>query len=230
MKTLVEKGDVELATQIRNFLSAYPDHKDEMKVLASKIVDLEKGSIYMDFFLDIQNKVHTTSSTLTSYKNMIRHGKGNDILGAKPALTVYPLVVPPICNANVEGLFRDIIQDCVNSGNLTEDVAKALGIFAEASTTVLADGTPAVSLKSMSGGHPSLHTKLEGYDAYEIWKDAGKGFVFHNVSTASDFSDYSPLPALGVEEIWKYKIIFRYQNLQIGHWSATISVAVNGNV
>ncbi len=230
MKTLVEKGDIELATQIRNFLDEYPTHEGEMNVLPSKITDLAKGSAYMDFFLDIQGKVHTVSSTLTSYKNMIRHGKGTDVLGAKPALTVYPVAVPPICNANVEGLFRDIIQDCVNSGNLTEDVAKALSIFAEASTTVLADGTPDLSLKSMSGGHPTLHTILSGYDAYEIWKDSGLGFVFQNVSTSADYTDLSPLPALGVEVVWKYKIIYRSKNLQIGHWSSAISVAVKGNV
>ena len=230
IRTLVESGDVELATQIRNFLNEYPNQKDEMKVLAFKILDLAKGSAYMDFFLDIMGKVHTSSSTLTSYKNMIRHGKGADVLGTKPVLTVYQLVVPLICNANVEGLFRDIIQDCVNSGNLTEDIAKALGIFAESSTTVLADGTPDLSLKSMSGGHPMLHTILTGYDAYEIWKDSGTGFVFQNVSTTSDYTDQSPLPALGVEAVWKYKIIYRSKNLQIGHWSTTLSVAVKGNV
>lgn len=230
IRTIVESGDAELAKQIRNFVVEYPKHKDELKVSESKIIDLAEGSAYLDFILDIQTKVHTSSSTFTSYKNLVRHGKGTDVLGAKPALTVYPLVVPPICNANVEGLFRDIIQESVNSGNLTEDVAKALGIFAEASTTVLADGTPGLSLKSMSGGHPTLHTKLDGYDGFEIWKDASTGFVFHNVSTSPDYVDQSPLPALGVEEIWKYKIIYRYQNLQIGHWSATISVAVKGNV
>ena len=230
MKTLVEKGDIELATQIRNFLDEYPSHKDELKVLASKITDLAKGSAYLDFILDIQTKVHTSSSTVTSYKKLVRHGKGTDILGAKPTLTVYPLVVPPVCDANVEGLFREIIQDSVNSGNLTEDVAKALGIFAEPSTKVLAEGTPDLSLKSMSGGHPMLHSKLDDYDGFEIWKDSGVGFVFHNVSTSADFIDQSPLPALGVEVVWKYKIIYRYKNLQIGNWSATISVAVKGNV
>ena len=230
MRTLVEKGDIELAKQIRDFLAEYPNHKDEMKVVASKITDLAKGSAYLDFILDIQTKVHTTSSSVTSYKNLIRHGKGAEILGAKPTLTVYPLVVPPVCNANVEGLFRDIIQDCINSGNLTEDVAKALGIFEEESTTVLANGTPILSLKSMSGGHPMLHSKLDAYDGFEIWKDAGTGFVFNNVSNAADFIDQSPLPALGVELVWKYKIIYRYKNVQIGHWSSTISVAVKGNV
>jgi hypothetical protein len=83
----------------------------------------------------------------------------------------------------------------------------------------------------MSAGHPTLHTKLNGYEGYEIWKDAGTGtFAFLNVSPGPDFTDTSALPAAGVEAIWRYKIIYRYKGVQIGYWSVTISVAVKGSV
>ena len=85
-------------------------------------------------------------------------------------------------------------------------------------------------MKVMSAGHPTLHTAIGGYDGFEIWKDAGTGFVFLNVSNGPNYIDNSALPASGVEVIWRYKIIYRYKNVQIGNWSNTISVAVKGSV
>ncbi len=233
MRILIESSEDKLAVQLHKFRNGYSsEYALLLKVPTALLDKLDKGIAFLDFVLDMNSKIHTGSTTFTSYKNLVLHGHGTDVLGALPELPVYPTIKPPVCDANIEGLLREIAQVCVNSGKLTEDIAKALGIFDEPSTTVLASGTPGLSLKSMSGGHPMLHTVLNGYDAFEVWKDSGKGagFIFHNVSTASDYSDQSALPALGVEEIWKYKIIFRYQNLQIGHWSQTISVAVKGNV
>ena len=235
MKILIEGAEDKLAAQLHKFRNGYSTtYAALLKVPTGLLDKLDKGIAFLDFVLDMQSKIQTGSSTFTSYKNLVLHGHGTDVLGALPALPVYPTTPapPPVCDANVAGLLREIAQVCVNSGNLTEDIAKALGLFEDPAVVSLADGTPDLTLKSMSGGHPMLHTILNGYDAFEVWKDSGKGvgFIFHNVSTASDYSDQSALPALGVEEIWKYKIIFRYQNQQIGHWSTTISVAVKGNV
>jgi hypothetical protein len=132
--------------------------------------------------------------------------------------------------ANLVALFRDVIQQCVKSGNLTDDMAKALGIFEEPVVIKLEDGTPDLTLKYISAGHPTLHTILGKYDGFEIWKDAGAGFVFLNVSNLANYADTSALPAAGLDVIWKYKIIYRYANAQIGKWSNTISVAIKGSV
>lgn len=162
---------------------------------------------------------------------MLISGKGGGVLGALPALVAYPTTpAPPVCLADLESLFRDIIQQCVKSGNLTEDIAKALDIFEEVTAATLETGTPDLSLKAMSAGHPTLHTTIGNYDGYEVWKDSGAGFVFLNVSSSPNYIDSSALPAFGVETIWRYKIIYRYKNVQIGNWSNTISVAVKGSV
>ncbi len=235
MKILIEGAEDKLAAQLHKFRNGYSTTYAALLKVPTNLLDkLDKGSLFLDFVLDMQSKIHTVSSTFTSYKNLVLHGHGTDVLGALPVLTIYPTTPapPPICDANVAGILREIAQVCVNSGNLTEDIAKALGLFEDPTVVSLASGTPDLSLKSMSGGHPMLHTVLNGYDGFEVWKDSGigAGFVFHNVSTSSDFTDQSALPALGVEVVWKYKIIYRLKNLQIGNWSATISVAVKGNV
>lgn len=232
MRTFVEVTDEKICTQIAKFCSNYSTYASLLNADTLKITNLNKGSLFLIFVLMMQGKLQTLAISFTAYKDLLRTGKGGGILGALPALTVYPTVPapPPVCLANLESLFRDVIQQCVKSGNLTEDIAKALGIFEEVATSSLETGTPDLSLKLMSAGHPTLHTTIVDYDGFEIWKDSGTGFVFLNVSSSPNFNDTSALPAVGVEVIWIYKIIYRYKDVQIGNWSNTISVAVKGIV
>ena len=230
MKILIQSTDEKITLQLAHFCANYSVYADLLKVDPDKITLLTKGSVYMTFVMGMQNKVQASSITFTSYKDLARGGNGTDILGALPVLPKYPDTVPPVCNANVEALLRDVTQQCVKSGKLSDDIAKALGIFYDPILQNLEEGTPDLSLKSMSAGHPTLHATLKDYEGFEIWKDAGIGFVFLNVSTSANFTDTAALPAVGVEVIWKYKVIYRYKNAQIGNWSATISVAVKGSV
>ena len=230
MRILVENTEEKLAPQIAYFCSNYPTYKDKLNADETDMTNLNVGSEFMTFILGMQAKMQTASVGFTSYKDLMISGNGTDVLGALPVLVTYPAIVPPVCGANVESLFRKVLQQCVSSGNLTEDMAKALGIYAEPSVVVLEKGTPPLSLKSMSAGHPTLHSRLGDYDGFEIWKNTGAGFVFLNVSDSPNYTDTSALPAIGVGAIWQYKIIYRYKNVQIGNWSETISVAVTGSV
>lgn len=230
MKTFIENTEEKLVKQIAHFCDKYPNYASLLKADATKIDNLNAGSLFMTFILAIHGKVQSMAVTFTAYKDLVFYGTGTDVLGVLPILPVYPTVPPPppVCLAAVESLFREIIQQCVKSGKLTEDIAKALGIFEEVPVVVLEEGTPVLSLKSMSAGQPKLHTILGDYEGFEVWKDSGNGFVFLNVSNSPNYTDTSALPAAGIELVWKYKIIYRYKNAQIGNWSNLLSVAVKG--
>ena len=233
MRTVVESAEDKLSTQIVRFCSNYtPAYASLLNVNVTDMTNLNKGSVFLAFILLMMGKLQTSAITFTAYKDLLLSGKGGGALGALPILTVYPTIPapPPVALADLISLFRDIIQQCVNSGNLTEDMAKALGIFEEPDVLTLEAGTPVLSLKAMSAGHPTLHTIIGNYDGFEIWKDSGAGFVFLNVSNGPNYTDTSALPASGVDALWKYRIIYRYKNAQVGNWSATLSVAVKGSV
>ena len=232
MRTFVESTEAKLSAQIAQFCRIYATstYAALLKANPDKITDLNKGSLFLIFILGIQTQMQSAAVTFTSYKDLLLTGKGGGVLGALPLLPVYPTTPapPPIALADLETLFRDIIQQCVKSGNLTEDMAKALGIFEEAAVVVLEVVTPVLSLKYMSAGHPNIHTKIGDYDAFEVWKDSGTGFIFLNVSTTTDYLDTSPLPAAGVDAVWNYRIIYRLKNVQVGNWSNVLMVAVKG--
>jgi hypothetical protein len=233
MRTFVESIEEKVSAQIAGFCSNYtPAYASLLNVNADDMTNLNKGSVFLIFILMMMGKLQTAATAFTAYKDLLMTGKGGGVLGVLPVLTVYPTTPapPPVALLDLISLFRDIIQQCVKSGNLTEDMAKALGIFEEPIVVILADGTPTLSLKSMSAGHPTLHTIIGDYEGFEIWKDSGAGFVFLNVSNGPNFTDTSALPAVGVDAIWNYKIIYRLKNVQIGNWSNVIAVAVRGVV
>jgi len=233
MRTFVESAEDKLSAQIVGFCSNYtPAYASLLNVNSTDMVNLNKGSVFLVFILMMMGKVQTLATTFTAYKDLLLTGKGGGVLGVLPVLTVYPTTPapPPVALADLISLFRDIIQQCVKSGNLTVDMAKALGIYEEPPVVALGDGTPVLALKSMSAGHPTLHTVIGDYEGFEVWKDSGAGFVFLNVSTGPNYTDNSALPAAGVNVIWIYKIIYRLKNAQIGNWSNVISVAVKGSV
>jgi len=231
MITFVADGDEDFRKQIAKFCLNYPQFASVLNINATLISNLNKANAVVQFVFAQQEDLASTGTEFTSYKNLLRSGNGDEVLGAYPVLSVYPAVEPPLCNANVESQLRGVIQACVATKLLTETMGIALGIVAPAATAPdLTAGTPNLTVKPTTGGHPLLHANIGNYDAYEIWKDTGTGFVFYNVTTSPNFTDTAPLPAIGVNEIWNYKGIYRYKNKQIGNWSDTVTITVKGSI
>jgi len=227
IKTYIEIQDAKFRTQLGHFCLFYHFYISELNVLPAKITRLQAGNAVVQIIFPQQETLLTFGTGFTAYKNLLRWGKSGEALTAFPTIPTYPAIMPPICESNIESLFKEVLQDCVDNG-MTEATAKALGVFAEDETVLLSEGTPNFSLKLAGGGHPLLHCTMKGYDGYEVWKDTGTGYIRFDVSTSANYTDLSPLPADGVDIIWNYKIIYRYKNLQIGNWSPIIPIAIKG--
>ena len=216
--------------QIGVFLNAYPNHKTLMNVPQTKMDKLLKGYNFFVFIEPENQSVQSFAEGYTGYKNLFLYGKGGGTLGAIPVFTSTMATPPPIPEANLIALFRSVVQDCGNSGNLTADIAKDLGILAPEEADTLATGTPALSAKVGQGGHVELHTPMGIYGAWEIYKNSGTGYVFLNTCMNAHFRDNSPLPALGVAVVTKYKAIFVVKNVQVGNWSSEVTVTISGHL
>ncbi len=227
----IETTEQKLIQQILRFLNKYPSHAAILLVLASKIIRLNKGALYMEFIIKENNIVQYFAEGYTAYKNRVRHGSATiGILGAAPVMPEYPTIMPELSEDDIEGLFREVLQDCVNSGHLSEEIAADLGILDLGIPEVLEEGTPKLTGKLGTGGHPILHTFIGVYSGYQIWKDIGKGYLLLTVSTTANYTDISALPIMGSGEVWKYKIIYVYKNVPIGNWSNECTISVIGHV
>ena len=227
----VQTSDQKLLLQMLRFLNRYPSHSAILLVIASKILRLKKGVLYLQFIMDENNIVKVFSEGYTAYKNRVRNGSVTvGLLGAAPVMPEYPAILPELGEDDIEGLFREVLQDCVNSGALSEEIAADLGILDLGIPEVLEDGTPKLTGKLGTGGHPILHTSIGNYSGYQIWKDIGKGYLLLTVSTTASYTDISALPTIGTGEVWKYKIIYVYKNAPIGNWSNECTISVIGHV
>ena len=54
----------------------------------------------------------------------------------------------------------------------------------------------------------------------------GKGDGLLTVATTASYVDTTPFPA--TKTVWTYKAIFRANDVEVGQWSQTVSVAVGG--
>lgn len=231
MHTYIADADSDFRKQLAKFCEKYPEYKDVLKIDTDIIDKLNAANLMVQFIFNQQDDLITVGKAFTSYKNLLRSGNSDDVLGKFPVLSAYPTVQPPLCDANAEGLLRAVVQACVSTKKLTNDMGIALGIVkATQPATDLTASTPILTAKYVTGGHPLLNCMIGDYEGYEIWKDTGKGYVFFNVSSSPSFIDKSPLPAFGISEIWNYKIIYRYKNEQIANWSEVVSITVKGSI
>ena len=230
MKTFIADTEEGLGQELNTVCSEYPNYKDILKIDETVITNLNNTNVVAQLIVKQNVKVQLGATTFTAFKKLLMRGNGTDIIVSYPVLATYPTVMPTICSANVESQLRNVIQLFVATGKLTEVMGIAMGFVKLVNVEDLSLGTPDISVKNSSGGHPSIHCTMGDYDDYEIWKDSGTGFVFHSVSSKPKFIDNSPLPLINTHALWIYKSIYRYKNVQIGNWSHAVSIAVYGTI
>ena len=228
MEIVIDSTDDGLVNQIGKFLKHYPDYENILNLPPAKITTLGEMLKFFSFVVTKQHDFKYFGLELTSYKDLLRDGNPLLLMNALPVVPVYPAILPTTSNQGVVVFFREITQLCVATRKMTEPMAIALGLIKLPVIADLIAGTPNLISKSSNVGHPRLHCTLGYYEGYEVWKDSGKGFVKLDVSNKPDYVDNSPLPATGVSEVWAFKAIYRYNNVQIGNWSEIVSVLVKG--
>jgi len=228
MEIAIDNTDDGLVNQIGKFLKHYPDYDGDLHLPPAKISTLGGIQTFFSFVVTKQHDFKHFGLELTSYKDLLRNGDPLILMNALPVVPIYPTTLPVTCNEGVVSFFREIAQLCVATGKLTEPMAIALGLIKVPVIVDLIAGKPNLTLKASNVGHPRLHCTLGEYEGYEVWKDIGKGFFKLDVSNKPDCVDNSPLPAAGVSEVWDYKAIYRFNNIQIGNWSEIVSIAVKG--
>ena len=231
MATFIEAADEKFGTQLRGFCGKVDTHSATLGLAAGKITQIKRDSIFFDYTLDAANVFKTFSQQMNNYKQLLRKGRGDEVLPAFPTLPTLA-VTPPLALANVQKRFGEIIQDCVRSSNYTKSIGEDLGIEKPETVFDPQAGQPDFEIELNSGGRPNLLWPKGKFQGVEIWKDnsTGQGFKFLDKDFNPDYLDKSDLPAAGTSAVWKYKMIYLYKDEQVGNWSEEVVVTVYGNV
>src|ERR1051325_5643531 len=131
METFIEKQDDKFLVQLSTFCSKIDIYKLTLKLDNTKVNNLKDSSKLAEFIIPFNISIQDFSHAFVAYKKLMRYGDGNAVLGAIPQPPVYPVSLPTVTRANIQDQFADLIQDAVQGGSLTIDIARDLGILKE---------------------------------------------------------------------------------------------------
>jgi hypothetical protein len=231
MATYIERTDEGFILQLQRFCDRINIYAAPLGITPMQIaaVDADK-----DLFIAVFEEMVTFrgyAESLTNYKNLLRYGNGDEILGVIPTAPVIPAVFPALTAANAQKRFAELIHTITCSPNYTVTIGEDLGIEAPVTPFNPAEGKPEIKTLYSTGGLPGFMWKKGRYQGVEVWINTGTGWKFLDKDFNPDFVDkQTPLPAAGTSAVWKYKAIYLYKGEQAGQWSEELSITVYGAV
>ncbi len=217
-----DEGKDTLLTNIAGTIGGY---QTTVGLDAGVVASTQADAAFFHYARLASQQVAAFAQQWTAYKNSARNGTGANLgpVPVPPVLGTPPAAVPP-------GIFKRLAALVVRikaHPGYTEAIGQDLDIIGAEQTLDTTNAKPVIELE-LAAGHPNVLWPKGGFDAVEIWVDRGSGSVFLTIDTIPDYLDTAPLPAPGQSAVWKYKAIYRLNDVQVGQWSDVVSIAVAG--
>jgi hypothetical protein len=234
----VEREDSLFGQQLTEHGNGLDTHGATVGFTPTEIGNAKDDAKLFNYLLNRQSSAQTFGQEMTDYKKLARHGNGNMVLPASiPQMAANPIPLPTVTAANIEFRFRQRAARAKAHPNYTTGIGEALKIVKPASDFNPNNGTPIFKVEMNFAGHPHLKFKKGGWQGVEIWKIVAPnnpnpapddpGFKKLERVFGHDYVDPSELPSPG-SEVWAYKMIYIYNNQQVGNWSSVTIVTVGG--
>lgn len=214
---------------LKNFAAKLPIYATKYAIPTTEVSDMQKSSTYFTFILDYNNQFKDYSKKLTEYKNEIRSGNTqNNTPSVLPQAPNFP-TIPPVVEPSIFDRATSIANRIKNHNKYTIADGTDLSIESLPKPRKIVDAInakPILQVSLVQGGHPEIAWTKSGFDALEIHVDRsdGKGFVLCEVDIKPNYTDMFPLPEQ--PQLWRYKAIYRLDNMVTGFWSDTVNISV----
>ncbi len=219
--------DPEKAIWLNNLSAKIPAYGGKYALTVPELNDV--ADIHADFTYRMQavNKIAAYSKQWTAYKNALRDGLP---VGAE----VQPPIPPdlgPIPTISLPGGFKRltmIVKKIKSNPAYSEADGQDMGIEGVETIIDFTTLTPQVSVRTGSGGYTEIVWNKQNMDGIAIYKDAGdnRGFVLYDLDNHPNWQDKHALPPSGQSALWKYKVIYRLNDEEVGQWSNVLSITV----
>jgi len=182
------------------------------------------------YALQMQEAYKTFKQSISAYKNLMRDGDPDELLGA---LGTVPIIPAPPFNI-YQGIFkrvRRLVAQIKAHQNYTIAIGEDLGIVGDEHVVDIHQLKPVLKSR-LDAGHPVIIWKKGIAEALDIYVDRrdGKGFVFLATDNHPDYTDKHPMPKDVESIVWEYKAIYKIADKQVGKYSNSISVTVTRKV
>ncbi len=213
------------AALLTTFALELPNYKTTLGFSDDDVNEAVDDAAYMSWIVKTADINEDYALGFGSFYKDARYLKTDLDLAAPPVPVID--TIPKAVKSGIQARFAQKVKQAKASANYTETIGKALGIVGT-STAARGNATDSPELKLLlNGGYPELSFKLNGYEAVNIYKDAGNGYALLKTAHRSPVKDIH-LPAAGQTALYKYKAIYVENDVEVGTMSAEVSIAVAG--
>ena len=215
---------------LENFRVKVAEYATALALNATWVANLVKDALWLHYLLALYlPAVRAHGKAVTLALEQAEGGTGGPLV--LPAFNAPAL--PEGVEVRDEGALRrlfDAVQDIKENDLYTQAIGMDMGIIG--SEQGAPDfGTLAPLLKlTVQGNVVEIDWSWQGYikflDQIEIQVDRGNGWQVLTFDTTPGYTDTHPHPSTLTQ--WKYRAIFRVDDVQVGQWSPEVKVNVGG--
>ena len=226
MKGFIQQSLEAFFHQIDNTCSKVDGYAVTLGLDPNMVKSLKADRDYLGWGIKAKNSYQGFGHTWTTFADHLFHGfPGENIL----TVPVLPIIAaaPALVSPDVETRFSKFAAACKASANYTTTIGDDLGITAVAPAFDPNTGKPKVKAE-LHAGQPYLSYIKGKFHGVNVYKDSGSGYAKIDHATKSHYTDTTALPAEGQAVVWSYKLIFIWQDKEVGEMSDPVSVTVTG--
>ena len=228
MATFIIRDDSGFATQLTTFATNIDQYATVLNLTTDEVNSIKADSKYFAYIVKCHETISDYAKAVTSHKDNAHHGSKNKPISNFPQLPILP-VSPPAVPPGIKQRFSKLAARIKKSANYSKEIGIALGIIAVQHHFDPHQGEPKLKIITKDAQPPVIKFKKGNYQAIELWKDTGNGFVKVDVVMYSNHVDLTtPMPDSGKSAIWKYRAIYIYKGKIVGKWSTEYTVTVLG--
>ena len=225
------KREPERIIWLNNFAAKIGGYAATFGITAAEVSAIQAMALLYAYIIGLIENSKTYVQNLTKFKDILDVAAAGAPLGTLPVLIAAP--APALTQSGIFSFISGIVMRIKGKTNVyTIAIGEDLGIIGGEIIFVADDYVPEATAKAMPG-EVAISTKKKGVDGQNIYSHPVGGtdpndWVKLAYYSSSPYKDTRPLAVPGVPEVREYKSRGVINDVEIGQWSAIISVTFGG--
>ena len=222
----VKNNNLAFAQQIMLLGIAMPELATVFGFTVKQVAAAMADANFMLWMTNSANLSEKHMHEYVDYVDAVRHDATGSVILPVPQSPVNPdsSVVVPV---GIQARYVQNINQIKGNPNCSNDLLKKLNAVSIVAHKDSLQDKPSVSV-ALDGGFPQISFHKYGYTAANLYKNSGTGYGDKPFKTMTmvKFKDESPLPATGITQLIKYKMMYLLKDKETGLMSDEVSIII----
>lgn len=232
-KTYLPTNDPARVLFLNRFNAKLSLYAKKYNISNDEVTVVNKCAVFYAFWVNLIFILRDSVLKAAGFKNDIgfgvEEGATNPLQPELPTTAGAP-DVPEVGPTGIFPFISSLVKRIKGHKDYVSSDGEDMGIEGEEEDEENKDSLkPVFIIVLVAGGFPELRWTRKGTDGVAIYVDRGTGnWEFLAIDTIPNYIDTHPLPAPGQSAVWKYRMIYRIDDANVGQWSDDVSVTVTG--